>query len=81
MSPFLVKMPSIVACVLDDDLCPPHNIVHDIGPYPAYYDPLYFPHLHASIYATVQFLSLVAQLIENALCSLSALCLYRCCCD
>jgi hypothetical protein len=52
MSPFLVKMPSIVARVLDDDLCPPHNIVHDIGPYPAYYDPLYFPHLHASIYAT-----------------------------
>ena len=39
---FLVKQPSVVYRVLNSDLCPPHDLLHDIESYPIFYDALYY---------------------------------------
>ena len=31
-------------------MCPPVNTTHLVDDYPNYYDPLYFPHLHPSVF-------------------------------
>jgi hypothetical protein len=49
---FLLKQPSKKTRVLNYDLCPPHNVVHDVELYPVYYDALYFPHYHPGVFAT-----------------------------
>jgi hypothetical protein len=36
---FLCKCPLMNACVLELNVCPPHNLIHDITSYPLFYDP------------------------------------------
>ncbi|KAG2137734.1 hypothetical protein BD769DRAFT_1435872, partial [Suillus cothurnatus] len=52
VSPFLTKYPSHVPRVLDAVACPPHNLCHLIESYPLYYDPVYYPQFHTSVFAT-----------------------------
>ena len=48
--PFLCKQPSVVPRVLSTSKCPPHNVVHDLCQYDNYYDPLYSPADHSSLF-------------------------------
>ncbi|KAG2080377.1 hypothetical protein BD769DRAFT_1556345 [Suillus cothurnatus] len=52
VSPFLTKYPSHVPRVLDAVAYPPHNLCHLIESYPLYYDPVYYPQFHTSVFAT-----------------------------
>lgn len=45
-----MQKPSVMACALDNDDCPPDNTVHDNKSYPAYYDAPYFRRSRASVY-------------------------------
>ena len=49
---FLQKLPCRVPWIFDLVDCPPHNIVHDILPYPNYYDPLYYAECYPELFAT-----------------------------
>jgi hypothetical protein len=49
---FLVKQPSMKSRVLNYELCPPHDLVHDLESYPTFYDPLYYPHYHPYTFST-----------------------------
>ena len=51
---FLVKQSSVVCRVLSSDLCPPHDVLHDIETYPLFYDPLYYPQYHLRIFSTAE---------------------------
>ena len=48
--PFLCKQPSVVPRALSASKCPPHNIVHDLCQYEDYYNPLYSPADHSSLF-------------------------------
>ena len=48
---FLNKSPCTVPRQLDEASCPPEGM-HNIADYPLYYDPLYFPHEHSSVFET-----------------------------
>ena len=52
--PFLCKHPSMLPRALCASQCPPHNVFHSITEYPEYYDPLYFPKCHVSLFETEQ---------------------------
>lgn len=52
MTLFLHKRSSVVPRVLDEWQCPPHDDPHTIELYPNYYDSLYYPELHACVYAS-----------------------------
>ena len=52
--PFIIKQSCTAACVLPLKFCPPHNMLHDIDHYPCYYDPLYFPKLHFSVFESAE---------------------------
>ncbi|KAG2112593.1 uncharacterized protein F5147DRAFT_683654 [Suillus discolor] len=52
VSPFISKHPSRVPRVLEVAACPPYNLCHLIELYPLYYDPLYYPQYHPSVFAT-----------------------------
>jgi len=49
---FLVKQPSVACRVLNSDLCPPHDLLHDIESYPIFYDALYYPQYHLCVFST-----------------------------
>ncbi|KAG2096713.1 uncharacterized protein F5147DRAFT_778221 [Suillus discolor] len=49
---FLIKQPSVKSHVLNYELCPPLDLMHDLDSYSAYYDPLYYPHYHPEIFST-----------------------------
>jgi hypothetical protein len=53
---FLSKQPSVLPRVfkLCASQCPPHNVEHDIEQFPSYYDPIYFPSYHSSLFLTEQ---------------------------
>ena len=51
---FLVKQPSVVCRVLSSNLCPPHDVLHDIETYPLFYDPLYYPQYHLHVFSTAE---------------------------
>jgi len=51
---FLVKQPSVVCCVLNSDLRPPHDLLHDIQTYPLFYDALYYPQYHLHVFSTAE---------------------------
>ena len=40
----------MVPRVLNASKCPPHNVVHDLCQYGEYYDPLYSPADHSSLF-------------------------------
>ena len=46
---FLVKQPSVVCRVLNSDLCPPHNLLHDIESYPILYEGTRALWIHTSV--------------------------------
>lgn len=47
-------------------MCPPVDTPHDIDDYPHYYDPLYFPHLHPSIFENLlNFCNWLASALDN----------------
>ena len=48
--PFLCKQPSRLPHVLCASQCPPDNVYHDIFEYPVYYDALYSPADHVSLF-------------------------------
>lgn len=52
--PFITKAPCRVARVLEEDMCPPFQTLHVIDDYPYYYDPLYFPELHPTLFDNAQ---------------------------
>lgn len=52
MCAFMTKKLCVVTHVLDIRDCPPHDVVHLVETYPLYYDALYFPELHLTIYAS-----------------------------
>ena len=45
------KKPSAVLHVLCATQCPPCNILHEIDDYASFYDPCYYPHFYASVFA------------------------------
>ena len=47
---FVSKHPSVVSCTSCTSKCPPHNVFHSVTKYPEYYDPLYFPECHVSLF-------------------------------
>lgn len=47
---FLRKQPCTVTRVLDLVECPPDEIPHDPLDYPLYYDPVYFPTMHETVF-------------------------------
>jgi hypothetical protein len=49
---FILKLPSTQPRVLNYEMCPPHDVVHDPESYPTFYDPLYYPHYHPQIFST-----------------------------
>ena len=40
----------MVPCALCASKCPPHNVFHSVTEYPEYYDPIYFPKCHVSLF-------------------------------
>ena len=50
---FLVKQPSVVCRVLDSDLCPPHDVLHDRN-LSLFYDALYYPQYHLHVFSTAE---------------------------
>ena len=57
----------MAAHVLAYEDCPPHNIMHETNDYPLYYNALYFPKLHLSIFETLETVKawLVAGIAEH----------------
>jgi len=49
---FLSKQPSVLPRVLCASDCPPHDVLHECSEYPLYYDALYFPEYHSSLFRT-----------------------------
>ena len=47
---FVLKHPSVVPHALCASKCPTHNVFHSATEYPQYYDPLYFPKCHVSLF-------------------------------
>ena len=68
---FLVKQPSVVCRVLNSDLCPHHDLLHDIESYPIFYDALYYPqyHLILRVFSTPENFCSWLQLCIRELCS------------
>ena len=48
--PFHCKQSSMLSCVLCTSQCPPNNVFHEICEYPVYYDALYSPADHVSLF-------------------------------
>ena len=47
-------------------MCPPVDTPHDVDDYPHYYDPLYFPHLHLSMFENPSnFCNWLASALDN----------------
>ena len=51
--PFLFKQPSVLPHILSTSQCPPH-VLHDVTEYPLYYDPLYSPADHTTLFESEQ---------------------------
>src|ERR1700685_3015455 len=52
--PFLKKLPCTAPRVLSFEDCPPDNVPHLPSEYPCYYDAIYYPDFHPSVYTTSQ---------------------------
>jgi hypothetical protein len=52
---FIIKQPSLLSRVSNASDCPPDNVEHIASDYPAFYDALYFPEDHFSIFETESF--------------------------
>ena len=52
LSSFPLLCFSVVPCVLCATQCPPCNILHEIDDFASFYDLCYYPHYHASVFAT-----------------------------
>ena len=51
---FINKWACMAAHVLVYEDCPPHDTMHETDDYPMYYDALYFPELHLSMFKTLE---------------------------
>jgi hypothetical protein len=49
---FIIKQPSLLSRILNASDCPPDDVEHMASDYPAFYDALYFPEDHFSIFET-----------------------------
>ena len=54
MMPFLCKQPCLQPRVLSASQCPPHDVVHDVSQFPDFYDALYYPMDHPSLFVSEQ---------------------------
>ena len=52
--PFLFKQPSVLPCILCASQCLPHDVLHDQIEYPSFYDPLYSPVDHTTLFDSEQ---------------------------
>ena len=52
--PFLFKQPSVLPHVLSTSQCPPHDVLHDQIEYPLFYDTLYSPVDHTTLFDSEQ---------------------------
>ena len=52
--PFLFKQPSVLPHVLSTSQCPPHDVLHDQIEYPLFYDTLYLPADHTTLFDSEQ---------------------------
>ncbi|KAI5997195.1 hypothetical protein EDC04DRAFT_2798063 [Pisolithus marmoratus] len=62
---FLHKQPCVVPRLLDEASCPPDG-PHIPADYPLYYDPLYYPHEHVSIFETpIKFVTWLSKSLKS----------------
>lgn len=59
--PFVVKVPSKVARVMNIEACPPHDETHETNDFPIFYDPCYYPELYPQIFETIDGVSIWLQ--------------------
>jgi hypothetical protein len=52
MALFLYNYLSVMAHMLNEVQCSTHDVDHTVETYPNYYDPIYYPDLHAHIYVS-----------------------------
>ena len=59
--PFVVKVPSKVARVMNIEACPPHDETHETNDFPIFYDLCYYPELYPQIFETIDGVSIWLQ--------------------